>query len=379
MEKEKITQLMKLKLFGLIGLEDDLELQRVMDADPDLQEEFQQLRKEVIAFDESPAMAGWTEEESYDRVMNDVWSKKKRKRGIRWILTAACAAILITFVVRLLPQMQQKETTAKNIHPTASVNSNTSQLLLTTAGGQSVNVGTQEEWEVDGAKLTNKGKTLSFQAPDEVDASGMNKLWVPVGMDYHLVLADGSEVFLNSASSLEFPFKFKGDTREVRLKGEAYFKIAKKEHQPFIVKSDLGEVRVLGTAFNLNNYAQQSVKVSLVEGAVAFTSGVEQLRLKPGDAVTYEVDKGMRKAALNEDDLLWMKGQYHLDNTQLGEVAAVLERWYGVKVVFKRPGIKTERFTGTIFKKEPLDDFLRTLEVTSGIKHDTKDDTTTLW
>lgn len=94
---------------------------------------------------------------------------------------------------------------------------------------------------------------------------------IPRGGEYKIVLADGSRVWINSQSVLEFPARFTENERRVRLKGEAYFDIIKDEHKPFIVEVGDKEVRVLGTQFNISDY-EGSFVATLVSGKVRFVS-----------------------------------------------------------------------------------------------------------
>lgn len=96
----------------------------------------------------------------------------------------------------------------------------------------------------------------------------MQKLSTPRGMDFKVILSDGSEVWLNAESSLEFPSAFTSKERRVNLKGEAYFKVARNEQNPFIVTTDKMQVRVLGTEFNFRSYVSELSHVSLVSGSV---------------------------------------------------------------------------------------------------------------
>src|SRR6185437_16499140 len=85
-----------------------------------------------------------------------------------------------------------------------------------------------------------------------------NTISTPRGGQYLLILADGSKVWLNAASSLRFPANFVGRERKVELIGEAYFEVAKNPSMPFKVKLNGMEVEVLGTHFNINSYADES-------------------------------------------------------------------------------------------------------------------------
>ncbi|MVT07345.1 FecR family protein [Chitinophaga tropicalis] len=172
---------------------------------------------------------------------------------------------------------------------------------------------------------------------------------------------------MNSATTLKFPFKFAGNLREITIEGEAYLQVAKDPNRPFILHTPKGAVQVLGTSFNVNTYDSGMVKVSLVEGAVAFNS----VKLNPGQAAISTTETTV--TTLNENDLLWIKGRYKLDNTPLSEITKILPRWYGIQVVIDNSKIADKKFTGTILKSEPVEEFLDAIKITTGAEYYYKD------
>lgn len=165
---------------------------------------------------------------------------------------------------------------------------------------------------------------------------GMQELSTPRGMDFKITLSDGTEVWLNAESSLEFPSAFTGNHREVRLKGEAYFKVARNEQAPFIVTSDKMNVRVLGTEFNFRNY--DTPHVSLVHGSVeVFRPGEKtpEARLLPGqDAWCDEKDNIQVKDIDTYAVTQWTCGFFYFDHASLMDILQELGRWYNLGVVF---------------------------------------------
>ncbi len=102
----------------------------------------------------------------------------------------------------------------------------------------------------------------------------INTLSTPRGGQYRLLLPDGTEVWLNAASSIRYPASFAGKERRVTVTGEAWFDVAKNKSKPFFVDvDDKASVEVLGTSFNINAYSDEPViNTTLLEGKVRVTS-----------------------------------------------------------------------------------------------------------
>lgn len=159
-----------------------------------------------------------------------------------------------------------------------------------------------------------------------------NTIQTPVGGKFQLNLADGSKVWLNSASSLRFPVFFAGDTREVELKGEAYFEVSKNEDKKFSVRSGNQTVEVLGTHFNINAYSDEpTITTTLIEGAVRvieLNSKKSQI-LRPGEQS--KVDRDIRiQRKDTQAEVAWKDGYFYFENASIETVMRQLGRWYGI-------------------------------------------------
>ena len=130
------------------------------------------------------------------------------------------------------------------------------------------------------AKVIKLDGQLAYTADGATAEVVYNTISTPRGGQYQLILADGSKVWLNAASSLRFPANFIGTERRVELTGEGYFEVAPSispaggGKQRFIVDvAGKGEVEVLGTHFNINSYANEpSINTTLLEGSVKVTA-----------------------------------------------------------------------------------------------------------
>ncbi len=177
----------------------------------------------------------------------------------------------------------------------------------------------------EGLIIHNDGGALSYP---ESEVVVYNTMRTPNGGQYKLTLADGTQVWLNAASSITYPTSFSGDTREVSITGEAYFEVVRDPARPFRVKTYMEEVTVMGTAFNVNSYRdEKGVKISLLNGAVR----VNNMKLKPGESY---VEGKIGPANLSQD-LAWRNGVFNFHRVKLPDVMRQIARWYDVDIRYK--------------------------------------------
>ena len=175
----------------------------------------------------------------------------------------------------------------------------------------------------------------------------LQEITVPGGQRVDLVLTDGTEVWLNSLTSLKYDPTFEGDTRTVYLDGEAYFEVKKDKHKPFIVKTRKGDVKVLGTKFNVEAYSSRHEFVtSLMEGSVLLEAGMERVLLNPRQKAIYNKESFEVSAIQNMDDYSWRNGLITFTDASFGEIMQKLEKYYGYKILVDNTGLNAYRCTG---------------------------------
>ena len=185
----------------------------------------------------------------------------------------------------------------------------------------------------DGKQKQASGKQMKLDQSSSVPAQLM-AISTPRGKDYHLTLADGTQVWLNAESHLEFPDRFTGDKREVRLQGEAYFEVKKDAKHPFIVYSDYLTTRVLGTAFNVRARSARDASVTLVTGRVLVKTQDADQVLTPGQQASLAGSQLAVKTVDTYPYTQWKEGFFYFDNQSLFNIMQELARWYGVNVSF---------------------------------------------
>jgi ferric-dicitrate binding protein FerR (iron transport regulator) len=195
-----------------------------------------------------------------------------------------------------------------------------------------------------------------------------NSVSTPRGGKWRINLPDGTAVWLNAASSITYPASFSGSrTRQVELKGEAYFEVAKDKAHPFIVKTDNQEVQVLGTHFNLNSYADEaSTKTTLLEGAIKITAAGQQKLLKPGEQAILNGKVLKISAADLETAVAWKNDEFVFKGESIKEIMRVLARWYNIDAEYSGP-VTTEEFQGKIGMQKNITEVLQLLELTEAV------------
>ncbi len=215
----------------------------------------------------------------------------------------------------------------------------------------------------DGTTIINLDGLLTYSPSKDEKKVEYHTISTARGNQYQLVLADGSKVFLNSASSLHFPSAFTGSIREVELtSGEAYFDITTNPEQPFHVKTREMTIEVTGTHFNVNAYSDEGpVATTLVEGKIKVSSGAGSLNVKPGQQAAISNNKFLITQPDINKVIAWRTGFFEFDQLDISAIMRQISRWYDVDVVYEGK-ITTEKFGGRFSKQLPLLKLLKLLE-----------------
>ena len=239
-------------------------------------------------------------------------------------------------------------------------------VLDSTSGNMLIARGENVRVEVDSNRLLRYSRENTVVTSRE---ERKNELIVPRGGEYQIVLADGTRVWLNSATKLIFPQNFTGKERRVMLSGEAFFDVARDESKPFIVETSRMDVKVLGTRFNVNAYTDNEVvSTTLVDGSVEVASGTQKpITLVPGEQAYGEAGELEKREVNIRLYTSWIDGRFMFNNVELEEIAKQISRWYDVEIFFTNENVKKIRFTGGMVKFKPLDDLIRMIESTSSV------------
>ena len=227
----------------------------------------------------------------------------------------------------------------------------------------------------------NKGELAYHPATDRDTLSeGLNMLRTPRGGQYSLILPDGSRIWLNAASSIQFPTAFRGSERKVTVTGEVYFEVAKNASQPFIVDIDHRmQVQVLGTSFNVNAYTDEaSVNTTLLEGAVRIAGAGRTTLLEP-DQQSRIYNDGRSEVKRQVDTravVAWKNGNFQFDSDDIRSIMRQISRWYDVEVVYSGE-VPGSTYSGEVSRNTNLVNVLKILSL-SGVRFTVNNDRVTV-
>ena len=229
---------------------------------------------------------------------------------------------------------------------------------------------------VDGQVVVVKnGKQLVHEKSNS-DELVYNKIHVPHGKRFELILSDGSRIHLNSGTTLKYPKNFiKGMNREVFLKGEAFFEVAEDKAHPFEVNMKGLSVQVLGTEFNVSNYESNAeIQTVLVEGSVSLKpmidSTVDTTVLEPGSMGEWNKDSNELKIEKVDTYVYtsWLQDKLIFRNTPFKKIREALERKYNVTIINLNGKLDEQRYDAT-FDIESIDEILESFSKSFNINY----------
>ena len=217
--------------------------------------------------------------------------------------------------------------------------------------------------------------TYSFISMD-IPQPVTQKLSVPAGQRAHIVLPDGSKVWVNAGSTLTYPSIF-GEERRVKLNGEAFFEVAKGT-LPFIVSTGKVDIKALGTQFNVFNYPSEELTVALLEGSVRVYHPEQEQQgvlLSPEQQLTATANGRFLVGSITKDPIIWKDGLYAFDKQKLKDILKKLELYYDVKIIVKDTSILEYEYTGKFRQRDGVMEVLRIIQKIHPFKIKQKENT----
>lgn len=361
---------------GDLSDEDRIALMKWLEASPEHAKRF---RKMLQAEMRVSAAGKW---QRLDQTQERVWERialalvDRKKRLYLWGMRVA--AIIIVSIGVFFVWQPQREATEKFIPVTGvlQVESGSPKAILVTNTGETIELKGGETRQV--ANISGVGVIqdstggVRFEDRGEVEENvGKSTIVVPEKGEYFVVLSDGTKVWINSGSELEFPNRFGGDSREVNLKGEAYFEVTSDPEKPFYVQIGESRVRVLGTAFNVMAYQEErQTEVALLQGKVSFDVADKAYVLVPGEIAILDRESGQTIVRKGDVEAIvdWKAGRFNFEDMPLEKLTQKLARWYGVSFVFGDDMAKKLRFSGAVTKYRTLDYILEMISKTTDVE-----------
>lgn len=222
--------------------------------------------------------------------------------------------------------------------------------------------------------------TLYLTNQENLSTVGNYKLVTSKGEKIYLQLPDGTRVWLNSCTTLEYAENYGHSNRSIYLDGEAYFEVAKNKDLPFVVKANGIDVKAIGTAFNVSAYMEDSqLTTTLFNGKVAVqpTLTKQEVLLEPNQVAVYDKSRNKIEVVPYDKKLFaqWRGGFLSFEMMYLQDITKLLERNYNVVFRYENQGIKKLRFSGSFRNNEDLSEILNVIKTNTGIRYQILKDT----
>lgn len=308
---------------------------------------------------------------------NPQFSVQRSTKMPKLLLVAASIAALISLTVLLFTQQQSPLPIAAEERliiqkKETPLSTTTRAVTLTLSDGKQIPVNAlgedTEHLNLEAHVKRDQNQLIYTEGNDTKTDSApvFHTVTTPIGMDYTLILPDGTRVQLNAGSSITYPTTFHQQERKVELQGEAYFEVAKRPKQAFLVQAKGTHIQVLGTTFNVRAYQEERyVVTTLLTGGVKVHSktlrpGQQALSNAAGDPINIrEVDIGEATA--------WRKGYFVFDQDDIKQVMNTLAKWYDIEVVYKGD-LTGKTFGGTLSRSTDFHQLLHAIERTGSVK-----------
>lgn len=371
---DRIVRLLQLYLLGDITEEERQELEDWCEEAPRNRKLFEQICQEDLFSKER-----YVYEKIHDTKAFSVFEKRVRKVSSRsignWWKYAAVLLfpILVVGSWKLMHETEQVSIVASSVAP---IQPGCSQAVLVLDDGRKVFLKEEEEGVISEDKeitVTGEKDRLVYTSSEgkNVDEIRFNELEVPRGGEYKVRLADGTLVYLNSATRMKYPVKFDEKERKVYLSGEAYFEVAKDPERPFFVEMEGVEVRVYGTSFNVNTHQEGNIQTVLVKGSIGvkvLSSGMESM-IRPGQMAEFK--QGNTKVDVKDVNVAvytdWKDGIFRFENQRLEDILTVLSNWYDVDVFYQTASVKELHFSGYMERYKDVSVILEAITLSTGV------------
>lgn len=362
-----IRRLIQLDLVGGLSPEEKGKLENWIDESEEHRLLFCKIKKQ-LSINEIRNYLQTDVEDAWKKVREKTFGAPPVRPRIRpkWLKYAAVVLpvlLSITLWYTWKEEMKNKQATVACLSP-----------VLTLDNGEKYQLDPEEQTEIyvnEEVKAYQAGGGLIYDTTARQEENKYNRIEVPRGSEYWIVLPDGTRVWLNAATELKYPVAFHAKERRVYLKGEAYFEVAPDKNRPFYVETEEVKIRVLGTVFDVNTHYTRGVRTVLVEGAVALEWGDQkEIRMKPGELADF--DRTTTEVTLKEVDVTsyisWKEGYFVFEDEPLEEIMHTLSLWYDKEFLFVGKRSRALHFSGHIKRYERIETILSAITDVTGVE-----------
>ena len=311
---------------------------------------------------------------AYGRFLQKKYQRRRKRRFL--ISMARVAAVALPFVMAVVLYVGLNREEEQTLRPSLASNilPGTSKAVLTLANGQMIPLGketTDSTIITDGTQISASGSGITYADGGESEAVVYNKLDIPRGGEFCLTLSDGTRVWLNSETSIQYPVVFGTKERRGFIQGEAYFEVAKDANKPFTVQFMSSSVTVLGTSFNIRAYPEEKQsQTTLAEGSVRIYSPGSSMLLKPGEQAEVKALSGemVKQEVEVKNFTSWKDGRFVFEQQPLEDIMRTLERWYDIRVIFRDEGAKRISLSGNLKRYGDFSQVMNMLQMTGDVR-----------
>ncbi|MEY8590054.1 FecR domain-containing protein [Butyricimonas hominis] len=365
-EAFEIARLIRKSLRGELSGQEEKILSDWRQASRDNEAAFQKMTSGSFYTDGTELWETFDSRVAYGRFLQRKYQQRRSRRLLFRAARVAAVVLPLTIAIVLYIGLGKESVPATDYAAAATILPGTSKAVLTTGDGNTIMLGQEYSDSTiiaDGTRIDASTSGLTYAGISGNSALVYNKLEIPRGGEFCLTLSDGTKVWLNSATSIQYPVAFGTKERRVFVQGEAYFEVAKDAKKPFIVQFMSSAVTVLGTSFNVRAYPEEGHSLTtLAEGSVCITGGDNTISIKPGEQVEVDALSGdmVKREVEVRDFTSWKDGRFVFVRRPLEEIMRTLERWYDIRVVFKDEEAKRISLSGDLRR---YDNFSRVVEM----------------
>ncbi len=309
--------------------------------------------------------------------------RSERRAGWFWRIASVAAVGLIAMVLVGWPRMPEEITLSENDLEIRQA----TEIVLTLSDGRKISM-TRDTLSLPGEIKESirlhkiNPREIVYGVSDLLEEAVYfekiyNEITVPSGERFTVQLSDGTKAWINSESSIRYPVCFGKDKREVEVRGNVYFEVAKDSSCPFIAVAREMRTEVLGTSFEVNTYGDHGrVSVTLVEGSVKVYAGERTFMIRPDQQFLFDTCNGRMEIAEVKavDKVRWKDGMLVIDDEPFDELVRKLERWYGIRIVNETGIIFDQSFRGIFEKKDDIGVVMHSMCKNLNINYDIEGD-----